>query len=361
MKRLHQGMACLWALSLALSGMPLQAKTNSKAKSISKPAAAAAMVPASGGGLLLDNFAKMDWTSARDNSSEIRLSQVAGKGGSALRVAYDLKNGSWVSFTKGFVIDDFRNKALSIWVKGKGANNNLEIKLVDEDDTNYGVKRPILSESGDWVHLTLSEADFSYWWGGDPALGRVKDIYFAISKGDGGAGELLVSDLRLTAAPKEGNIRKDGMIFDGGTKEGWMVAKGEASSINLESTTGPKGTKALAFKYSIPAGQWVSARRSLNADLSGNPSIFIRVKGEGEPNNVEIKLIDRDDSTFGKDFPGLGASGQWQDITIPLSDFSYRWGGDNRLDSSLIRYLDIAVSGSGGGGKIIVGEIKIVR
>lgn len=360
MKHLQKGLACLWALSLALTGMPVNAKEKSKAASSTTKSAAA--TPAVGGGQLLDNFAKLDWEPARDNSSEIKVSQTAGKGGNAVRIAYDLKGGSWVAVSKDFVIDDFRGKALAFWIKGKGANNNLEVKLVDEDDSNYGVKRPILSETGDWTQLVLSEADFSYWWGGDAALGRVRKIIFAISKGDAGAGEVMISDLRLVPASKEGNIRKDGMVFDGQGKDGWMLAKGEASTITLESTAGPvKGTKAMAMAYSFPAGQWVSIRRALNADLSGNPSLFIRLKGEGEPNNVEIKLIDRDDSTFGKDFPGMGASGQWQDIKIPLSDFAYKWGGDARLDASLIRYLDVALSGTGGTGKVIIAEVKVIR
>jgi hypothetical protein len=55
-----------------------------------------------------------------------------------------LKNGKWVAVSKGFAIDDFKGKAISFQMKAKGANNNLEVKLVDEDGSNYGVKRPLL-------------------------------------------------------------------------------------------------------------------------------------------------------------------------------------------------------------------------
>jgi len=310
---------------------------------------------------LLDNFTKVDWTIAKDASAEIRLSQVAGPGGSALKIAYDLKGGRWVSIGKGFLIDDFRGKALSLQVKGKGANNNLEIKLVDEDDTNYGLKRPIPLKNTDWTPLTISEADFSYWWGGDPVLNRIKDIYIAVSAGDAGAGEVLLADMRLVAASKEGNIGKGGLVFDGQSDEGWMISKGEGASLSLESANGVKG-KALAVKYFIPQGQWVSIRRAINADLStGNPSVVLRLKGEGDANNLELKLVDRDDSVFGKVFTGMAGSNQWQEVKIPLSDFTYLWGGDNRLDTSLIRYLDVAVSGPGGKGRVLINDIKIVQ
>lgn len=356
----YKGTAVLVACCFAIAGLPVdsQAKTAPKAKAKTEAAAAPRAA-----GQLLDNFIKVDWTPAKDNSSEVKLSQVAGPGGSALRISYDLKNGKWIAVSKGFAIDDFKGKAISFQVKSKGANNNLEVKLVDEDGSNYGVKRPILTESGDWTTINLSEAEFSYWWGGDPILGPIKDIYFAISAGDGGAGELLLSDLRMGVASKEGNIGKGGMIFNGQSKEGWMVAKGEGSNISLEIGAGEKG-KAMGLKYSIPAGQWVSIRRAINADLSGgNPRLVFRLKGEGDPTDVEIKLVDRDDSTFGKVFSGLAGGGKWVDVTIPLSDFTYMWGGaDNQLDVSLVRYLDIAISGGqGGAGKLSVSDIHVAK
>ena len=209
--------------------------------------------------------------------------------------------------------------------------------------------------------MTISEADFSYWWGGDPVLNRIKDIYIAVSAGDAGAGEVLLADMRLVAASKEGNIGKGGLVFDGQSDEGWMISKGEGASLSLESANGVKG-KALAVKYFIPQGQWVSIRRAINADLStGNPSVVLRLKGEGDANNLELKLVDRDDSVFGKVFTGMAGSNQWQEVKIPLSDFTYLWGGDNRLDTSLIRYLDVAVSGPGGKGRVLINDIKIVQ
>jgi hypothetical protein len=76
---------------------------------------------------------------------------------------------------------------------------------------------------------------------------------------------------------------------------------------------------------------------------------------------VEIKVIDRDDSTFGKLLSGAAGSGEWTDVSIPLAEFAYMWGGDSELDASLVRYLDIAISGSGGTGKVLVGGIRLTK
>jgi hypothetical protein len=355
----HKTSSVLAAVCLALGGLAVDINAQSAGKKTSKADAA----DAKAGTQILDNFIKVDWSTAKDSSSEAKLSQVAGPGGSALRISYDLKNGKWIAVSKGFSIDDFKGKAISFQMKSKGANNNLEVKLVDEDGTNYGVKRPVLTESEDWTTINLSEADFSYWWGGDPALGSIKAIYFAVSAGDGGAGEVMLANLQMGKASKEGHIGKGGMIFDGQSKEGWMVAKGEGSSLALEVGPGEKGSKAMALKYTIPAGQWVSIRRNLSADLSAltNQRLVIRMKGEGDPCDVEIKLIDRDDSTFGKVLSGAAGSGEWADVSIPLSEFAYMWGGDSELDASLVRYLDIAISGVGGTGKVMIGSVRLSK
>jgi hypothetical protein len=237
--------------------------------------------------------------------SELKLSQAQGKNGSALKISYLMGTGKWVAINKSFSIPSFRGKAISFWMKGKGAANNLEIKLVDEDDTNYGVKRPSLTTDGDWAQVTFTEADFSYWWGGDQSLGAVKDLYIAVAAaGDGGSGEVLISDLRLVAANPAGALAKDGLVADGSSLESWTLAKGEGANATLFSGAGLKG-KAVGVQYSIPANQWVAIRKTINADLSaGNAALVLRIKGEGDPNNVEVKVVDRDESTFGKVFPG---------------------------------------------------------
>lgn len=349
------------ALGLLLAFGPMPALAKSKAKASPAKKAAVEKKAAPGGGVILDNFDRIDWSSAKDAGSEMKLSQAQGKSGSAMKISYIMGTGKWVAVNKSFSIPSFRGKALSFWLKGKGAANNLEIKLVDEDDTNYGVKRPSLTTDGDWTQVTFTEADFSYWWGGDQSLNAVKDVYFAVAAGDGGSGEVLVSDLRLVSANPAGGLSKDGVIADGSSVDSWTLAKGEGANATLFTGAGLKG-KAIGVQYAIPANQWVAIRKTINADLSaGNASLVLRIKGEGDPNNVEIKLVDRDESTFGKVFTGMGASNAWQEVKIPLSDMQYLWGGDNRLDTTLVRHLDVAISGAGGEGKVLINDIRVVK
>lgn len=362
MNNMKKGSAMALGLFVALSAQPVFAKSK---KSEAPGKKAPVEQKSSTGGTVLDSFERVDWATAKDNGSEVKISQTAGKSGSAMKISYLLGTGHWVAVNKAFAIPSFRGKALSFWLKGKGAANNLEIKLVDEDDTNYGVKRPSLTTDGEWTLVTFSEADFSYWWGGDQTLGNIVGVYFAVASGsptgDGGSGEVMISDLRLVPASSTGSIGKDGLVADGSSLDVWTLAKGDGAEATLSSEPGLKG-KAISLKYTIPANQWVAIRKTLNADLSkGNPALVIRLKGEGDPTNVEVKVVDRDESAFGKVFPGMGASSSWQEVKIPITDMQYLWGGDNKLDTTLIRHLDIAVSGAGGAGKVLINDVRIVK
>ncbi len=251
-----------------------------------------------------------------------------------------------------------QGKAIEFWMKSAGKSNVLEIKLVDTDGTNYGIKRPAFTSTGDWTRIVVDEAEFTYWWGGDKTLGPLQEIYVAVSAGDGGAGEVFLDELRLI--PSQGAaLPKDGVIADCETTEGWTPSQGQGATISLGTQAGQKG-KALAVQYSIPANQWVSIRKSVKLSLSPTAAFMFLIKGEGDPTNVEFKVVDRDDSTFGKVLEGQGADGVWKEIRLPLSELQYLWGGDNQLDTAHIVYVDVAVSGPAGKGKIFLDDLRVV-
>jgi hypothetical protein len=157
---------------------------------------------------------------------------------------------------RGFAIDDFKGKAISFQMKSKGANNN------SGSETGGRRRKQLRRQTSrlDGIRAigppsTYRKRTSATGGAAIPCLGPIKDIYFAISAGDGGAGELLLSDLRMGVASKEGNIGKGGMIFNGQSKEGWMVAKGEGSSIwRLEIGAGEKGGQSHGVEIHDPRG-----------------------------------------------------------------------------------------------------------
>jgi hypothetical protein len=343
-------------LSLALA-VPAAAAPKPR-KAAAPPAAAAAAAPAATpGAVLLDNFEAVDWASTKHDGTEVALSRADGRTGGALAVAYDLKDTKqWVQISKPFSVESLSGRALEFWVKGSGAANALEIKVVDADGSNFGVKRDGLTDTVEWTRVTVTEADLSYWWGGDPKMDAVKELYFAVSAGAGGAGELRLDDLNLV--PARGGLDEAGYLTRGDATEGWATAQGDGARASLALGAGQDG-QALALTYEIPANQWVSMRKAVDRACGPASALLLRVRGEGDLNNVEVKLVDRDGSTFGKLVEGLAGDPAWQELRVPFSELKYFWGGDDRLDATLIRFFELAVSGPGGKGTLFVDEVKL--
>ncbi|HRY30578.1 MAG TPA: carbohydrate binding domain-containing protein [Elusimicrobiota bacterium] len=327
-----------------------------------KPAAKAAPKAADAGltnAVLVDDF-EAGWNSASHETTTVALEAAPGRTGNGQKITYDLKDTKqWVAVSKPLTLGNFSGKALEFWVKGKGKNNVLEIKVMDGDGSNFGVKKEGLTATPGWTRVVVTNTDLAYWWGGDKVLGPVTELHFAISAADGGAGEVLLDDLRVGAAPNAASL-KDGVIDDGESLAGWATSQAEGAKIALASEM-DQDEKALAITYSIPENLWVNARKTVNTSVPSNAAITFFMKGTGDPNNVEIKLLDRDESVFGKVLEQAAGNGAWQEIRIPVSELKHLWGGDDQLDTSLIRYVDIAISGPGGKGKVLVDNLKIAQ
>jgi hypothetical protein len=83
------------------------------------------------------------------------------------------------------------------------------------------------------------------------------------------------------------------------------------------------------------------------------------VKAEGEENILEFKLIDINNSTFGKKIDLAPTAGEWKEIEIRASDLSYWWGGDAKLDR--IKKVSFALSTKNGGkGTVFLDELRLI-
>lgn len=340
--------------SVISAGGPAQAAKKPKSAEPAAPASAAAPKG------LLDAFDVMDWATANHEATTLAADVAPGLDGNALHLVYDLKDSKqWVAVSKPFSIPSFQGKALDFWVKGTGKSNVLEIKVVDTDGSNFGVKKSGLTNKAEWTRVTVNEADLTYWWDGDKTLGAVKEVHFAISADQGGAGELSIDQLRLIPARQSSAMAADGTIADGETTEGWAPAQADGAKLTLGNEPGQSG-KALALSYAMPENQWVSVRRTVNTSIPAGAVFVFKVRGQGDTNNIEFKIVDRDESVFGKVLEGQAANGAWEEVRVPVSELAYMWGGDNQLDSSLIRHIDLAISGPGGKGKVWIDDLKVV-
>jgi len=151
------------------------------------------------------------WSAVAAGEARLVLSSASTGGRPALRLDFDFKGGA------GFVVarcpvqyEVTEEYTVAFRLRGAGRINSLEIKLVDASGQN--VWRHVhenLQPPARWRRFRIDSRAFEFAWG--PASGDVAKhlgaIELAVVAGDGGAGTLWVSDLRIEDHPSPTDAR----------------------------------------------------------------------------------------------------------------------------------------------------------
>lgn len=144
------------------------------------------------------------WSSASSGGPALRLAPAASARVTAMRLDYDFRGGG------GFVVahravrrtlpEDF---VVRFRIRGHGAVNHLELKLVDASGAN--VWRQVtrdLAPPRRWRRIAIRSRDLDFAWGpaGDSRIGELGAIEFALVAGEGGSGSLWLAELEIDAA-----------------------------------------------------------------------------------------------------------------------------------------------------------------
>ncbi|MEW5694038.1 MAG: CIA30 family protein, partial [Candidatus Hydrogenedentota bacterium] len=315
--------------------------------------------------LLDDMENRLKWRLEGAEGTTKSLEKVDTAKGKALEFTYSLEKGDWAQITRDMKGDWSGLEKLRITYKAEGSKNNIEIKLVDADGSNFGVKFSPGTPTDGWITKTIPIKYFQHWWAGDKLLDltKLKMMNIAVSKIDGGKGKIAFDDIeyfrRETPEEIKPQEKKEFKILDDMSQRSrWRLIGAEGTSRNIRKTTGVVGD-AIEFDYSLEVGDWVQIEKDLTDDFSSLDEIKIRYKGVGSKNNIEIKLVDADGSNFGVKYEEATATDDWVIEKIPFNEFQYWWGGDNKLDLTQLKLFCIAISKKdGGSGKVVFDDIE---
>lgn len=157
--------------------------------------------------------------------NRLQLSLVRGMRGRAFKVDYSLSVGDWnyCQFThplqEGQRFTLPHEYTVIFYVSGRGAaNNKLDVKFIDGNDTNYGATLHIPSDYKPH-QFVLTSNEIKYLWGDDKVLTEIFNIQFAITpdkeKWEAGAptpvGELYLDELIIVPGIRT-DIRRDNPV-----------------------------------------------------------------------------------------------------------------------------------------------------
>lgn len=142
-----------------------------------------------------------DWQAIVSGNAELKLSTVPAGTAPALRMDFDFKGaGGFVVARRAVKRSMPEEFAVTFRLRGQGAVNNLELKLVDASGLNvWRYVHKDLKPPARWKRMTVDSSAIDFAWG--PASGgriaTLGSMELAIVAGEGGKGTLWISDVTI--------------------------------------------------------------------------------------------------------------------------------------------------------------------
>ena len=154
-------------------------------------------------------------------------------------------------------------------------------------------------------------------------------------------------------------------VFDNMDSIGRWRTHSDAGAIITVSSVRGKIANALMISYDFTEGTWVGINKGKRADFSDKKGIRFFVRGEGNANNLEIKIEDRSGVTYGY-IPDFKTNvGYWTSIEIEFESFEYWWGRVKEFKWGRIKNVSFAIAikgdGEGGSGKVFIDQIELIE
>jgi len=158
-----------------------------------------------------DSAIGSEWQAIVSGNAELKLSSVSAGRNPALRMDFDFKGGGgFVVARRALTRSMPEEYAVKFRLRGRGAVNNLELKLVDATGQNVWryVQRD-LKPPPRWKRMTVDSRDIEFAWGPSSG-GRIRalgSLELAIVAGEGGKGTWWLADVDIedrspTQSPK---------------------------------------------------------------------------------------------------------------------------------------------------------------
>jgi len=139
------------------------------------------------------------WTPSQSDGASLAAEFTPQAQGRAILMKYDLGAAGWAQIARTLWIENLEKEAIVFYYRAQGNANDLEIKLGDDDGTVYGT-RLTFNPDGGWHKVKIPFKDFTYREGGNSILEYASRLNFAVRAGQGGAGEIVIDQVRVAWA-----------------------------------------------------------------------------------------------------------------------------------------------------------------
>jgi hypothetical protein len=146
------------------------------------------------------------WEAVASDGIAARVESIPGERGNALRLSFDFRDrGGYVAARRALPLEYPAHFELRFRLRGAGASNHFELKLVDASGDNvWWYRKPDTTFAPEWHTVRVRKRQIEFAWGPttNHSLPNTEQLEFVISAGEGGgAGHIDIDELTLVALP----------------------------------------------------------------------------------------------------------------------------------------------------------------
>ena len=310
----------------------------------------------------------------------------AKEGPYALKLTYERGASSYCGYWSkmksdgsGRDISGFAGGDLKFWLKGENGGEKFKVELHHQGGsfpwpevqltacTGFGSGAP-----ASYQEVTIPLANFT---GLD--LSKVAELVITFDQVPN-SGTVYVDRIRFakSGTSLEGPISSLDKMDEPAAISGWEnygcdEDKG-VTTTSLDTILGHDG-KALQLTYSFNRGHiddWVVMERDWGTNIAGSDSFRFKYKGTGNANNLELRVMDKNGTTFSKKlFHVTNTEDEWRTATIPYEELSLVTSGTygngdtaSALDLRKIEAIFFVVSKEdGGSGILTIDQLEVLE
>lgn len=154
---------------------------------------------------------------------------------------------------------------------------------------------------------------------------------------------------------------KNKELVDFGLSE-WEGFSSDGDEAKLKKVKAREGQGLMvSYRFKTEADwHWAGARKKIRGKLPVPCRFSFYLKGEGVDPNIEFKLIDRNNSVFGKKIDDFDFNGSWEKVVISSSELSYWWGGSGDRNMAAVELFELAFSSDeAGDGYVVINALAM--
>ncbi len=165
--------------------------------------------------------------------------------------------------------------------------------------------------------------------------------------------------LPATAAPGVQEALRPVVLESGAGASSWSAVASPGASARIASGDGRDGP-AVGLVFDLGRGRsHVIARRALSVDLPADYMFVFTLRGQAEPNTVEIKFLSGE-NVWWKRLEKHEFAREWREMRVSKPRISFAWGPAGGGMPAHLDAIEIAVvSASGGPGEVWIDEIRL--